>query len=443
MDKNRKTKKIVPLFFYLKSGIMLQKTSLFAIFSFLIIGFTFCQKNNKNIEKADGKLNQNIGKPSIFNGDSIWKQNYYVSLNQFRNQEMSSFLGFEEVYGVYESFVGNYEKSRYLFDSISMMRNYGGYPFDAAIDSFQPQNALETIISATKNKNLVLINEVHHRPEHRVFMTQLLQELHKQGFRYLAVEGMNERDSLINERKYPNDKSGFYIQEICYGNMLRTAMNLGFRIVTYDTYFGGTSNERDSVQAVNIYNQTFGKTENAKVLVHAGYGHLSKNPFGGNRPMGFMLSHLYGLSPFVINQVEVIEHEIKTKQSANYQHLINKYEIDRPIVLKRKDNEYWTVTSSYDIDVIHPKLTFKNGRATFLFYNNRQAVDLPKALKQEKYLGHLIRVFNHSEPSSAVPIDQFELQNLNMKIIVPKGKYRIEIYNYNNEIVKIITDFEV
>jgi hypothetical protein len=422
---------------------MLQKTPLFALLFFLIVGFTCCQTNNEIVKETDGKLNQNIEKLSIFNSDSIWKQNYYVSLNQFRNQEMSSFLGFEEFYGASESFVGNYEKSRYLFDSISMMRNFGGYPFDAAIDFFQPQNALETIISETKNKNLVLINEVHHRPEHRVFTTQLLQELYKQGFRYLAVEGMNERDSLINERKYPNDKSGFYIQEICYGNMLRTAMDLGFTIVTYDTYFGGTNNERDSVQAVNIYNQTFGKIENAKVLVHVGYGHLSKNPFGGNRPMGFMLSHLYSLSPFVINQVEVVEHEMKTEQSANYQHLINKYEIDKPIVLKRNDNEYWAVASSYDIDVIHPKLQFKNGRATFLLYNNRRAVDLPKALKQEKYLGHLIRVFNHSEPNSAVPIDQFELYDLDMKIIIPKGKYRIEIYNWNNDVVNIFKDFRL
>lgn len=403
----------------------------FRVFIVFIMFLAACQSSHK----SDKKLNQNITKPTVFNPDSIWKQNYYVSLNQFRSQEMSSFLGFEEIYGSYESFVGNYKRSRYLFDTISIMRGFRNFPFNASVDDFEPKLAQRSILQLAKAQKIILINEAHHRPEHRVFTTQLLEGLYQQGFRYLAVEGMNQRDSLINERQYPNDKSGFYIQEICYANMLRKAMDLGFTIVTYDTYFGGTSNERDSMQAVNIYNQTFAKDENAKVLVHAGYGHISKKPYGESRPMGFMLSYLFGLSPFVINQTEVVEHEIESQQSANYQHFINKYTIDEPIVLTKKE-EVWSISSSYDIDIIHPKLMFKNSRATFLYYDNRQAVELPKGLKQRKYLGHLIRVFKASEPSSAVPIDQFEWKNLDMKIMVPKGDYRVEVYNWHNEMVR-------
>ena len=50
--------------------------------------------------------------------------------------------------------------------------------------------------------------------------------------------------------------------------------------------------------------------------------------------------------------------------------------------------------------------------------------------------------FTLHDTSSAIPIDQFELQDLDIKIIVPKGDYRIEIYNWNNEVVKILDNIK-
>ena len=395
----------------------------FLILLISIIIIFSCKINKKNVDV------------SRFDKENYWKQDHYLTLQQLRNEEIDSIIPYLEYYGTLESIYGDVKKAQRLFDTVKIIRNYTQYGLDENIDNYKIENALTEINRLAKDKRLVMINEAHHRPEHRVFTTQLLKELHNQGFSYIALEGLNMSDSLLQKRGYPNNKSGIYIQNTSYGNLIRTALELGIEVISYDVY-NPNGNVRDSLQAVNIYSKSFAKNPKAKVLVYAGYGHICKKEFGGTRPMGLVLSRMSKTTPLVIDQTHVIEHQIIKDE--NYKRILQKNDNIKNISVLKNLNKFWCISPDYDISVIHPPFQLSDFRPTYLIFDDIKSFELPKSIQNEKYLNHLIKVFKEEEPSSAVPIDQFELVNLDTQIIVPNGKYRIEVYNISNEIIKTV-----
>lgn len=69
--------------------------------------------------------------------------------------------------------------------------------------NFKPYNAEEYIVSRSKNEKIIIINEAHHQPNHRVFTESLLKGLWDNGYRYFGVEGVSKSDKGLNSRKYP------------------------------------------------------------------------------------------------------------------------------------------------------------------------------------------------------------------------------------------------
>ena len=100
--------------------------------------------------------------------------------------------------------------------------------------TFAPQNALSTITQAARKRRVVMINEAHHVPQHRVFTTRLLTALYKQGYRWFAAETLNAADAGLNRRGYPLRQTGFYTNEPTYAELIRTALRLGYHVVAYE-----------------------------------------------------------------------------------------------------------------------------------------------------------------------------------------------------------------
>lgn len=128
----------------------------------------------------------------------------------------------------------------------------------AACVALQPVDARTYILQRAKTEQLLLINEAHHVPLHRTFTASLLPELAKLGFRYLAAEGLNEADTLLQKRGYPVLATGFYTKEPQFGYLLRTAHQTGFQLVAYDHGFSHAGEmdvqvrARETAQARNI-----------------------------------------------------------------------------------------------------------------------------------------------------------------------------------------------
>ena len=161
--------------------------------------------------------------------------------------------------------------------------------------------AIPAVLAQTRQRQLVLFNEEHTQPRGRWLLGSLLPALYSQGFRYLALEALDAADSAgVRQRGYPLANSGFYTNEPHFGNLIRRARQLGFRVVGYDAFT--VDRERD--QARNLLAATLAHDPQARVVVLAGHGHISEAGAGPAKHMAQYLRELSGLDPLTIDQTQ-------------------------------------------------------------------------------------------------------------------------------------------
>ena len=84
---------------------------------------------------------------------------------------------------------------------------------------------------------------------------------------------------------------------------------MGYTLVSYEDTAAGvhTVNQRDSIQAQNIYSVLQQDTA-AKILVYAAYAHISKKMSPeGYVPMGLAFKQISGIDPYSIDQTDMSE----------------------------------------------------------------------------------------------------------------------------------------
>jgi len=168
------------------------------------------------------------------------------------------------------------------------------------------QNVIETITNEAKKHKIVMINENHFYPNHRLLVSDLLVNLKEIGYNYLALEALDvKQDSLLNlKNTYPTLKTGFYTSEQNYSNLIRKAKELGFEFVAYENF--SSNKDREIGQAENIYNKTFKINPNSKVLVLAGIDHiLEKQTREGKKWMATIFKEKYNIDPLTISQTHI------------------------------------------------------------------------------------------------------------------------------------------
>src|SRR5690606_6302236 len=163
--------------------------------------------------------------------------------------------------------------------------------------SFIP--AKDEILKEAARNQIVMFNESHHHPEHRYFVGELLPDLYKLGFRYLALEAFMKPDSL-KIRQFPTSNNGFYLRDPVFANLVRHAISIGYTVVDYES----ADSDRESGQAKNLYERTLGKDKEAKVVVLAGYAHIEEEPVQNRRWMANIFKELSGINPLTINQTK-------------------------------------------------------------------------------------------------------------------------------------------
>jgi hypothetical protein len=165
----------------------------------------------------------------------------------------------------------------------------------APTDTLVAVDAVPEILRQSAKAQVVLLNESHSHARHRQLAAQLLPSLYQQGFRYLALETLE--DSAATSLDPLPLKAGFYTREATYANMLRTAKKLGFTLVAYEVRRG--QNERELAQATNLYNAVR-HDPGAKVFVYGGGAHINRLVMPGQGEKKWMAQHLIDLSGWSI-----------------------------------------------------------------------------------------------------------------------------------------------
>lgn len=218
------------------------------------------------------------------------------------------------------------------------------------------EDAVTAIIKLATDRRLVMVNEAHHDAHTRELTLALLPRLRALGFNYFAAEALSDSDEHLMQRGYPIKTSGTeYLREPTYGDIIRTAIRLGFTVISYDVN-GTAQKDREAGQAHNLYDKTFAKDPHAKLFVHAGYAHLdkAKGRLGNVKPMAMHLQDLSGIEPLSIDQTQFRE-QIPAEKDA-YERLVAEFPSEQPIVLvNRVSGKPWSAhPNQYDANVLLP-----------------------------------------------------------------------------------------
>jgi hypothetical protein len=330
--------------------------------------------------------------------------------------------------GTYVSFVGQYQEGLEYFAPPRPK------PIDvdtAAFSRMINEDAVDAIAKLAANRQAVFINEAHHMPRHRTFTANLLPKLRALGFSYLAVETLSDADSALNTRGYPVRQSGFYSNEPVFGEMLRIALKLGFKLVPYEQE-SPTADGREQGQAQHLVDRILRADPKARIVVHAGYDHINESgTLAGAKTMAIRFHDMTGIDPLTVDQTTMTEQADTTLDDFRYRFLMKHVRRQMPFVLFSGDSVWSARPGVHDVTVISPRAVHRGGRPNWIWTmggNVRRAY----IASDEACPGSLdcvITARRVGESDDAVPVDILRVQFSapgSKTFALPPGQYVIE-----------------
>ena len=374
---------------------------------------------------------------------------YHGFRDEQKFRQIYSDKGFYDEMSQYFAFAGDYETAlQYLvksYDTLDDATIHKIYKTAAGLRNIQHVEARRYIHLEAKTRRVIMINEAFAKPIHRAFTLSLLADLYRQGFRYLAMEMLNNFSNRSLSRVTMH--TGYYAAEPVAGELIRTALSLGYTLVPYEDTAAGvhTANQRDSIQAENIY-AILKQDTAAKILVHASFTHISKKPGpDGFIPMALAFKRMSGIDPLTIDQTDMTEESNFAYGRIIYQAYIAKFPITEPSIALINDAPVnVTDKDMYDLCVIHPPTKYKDGRPEWLSLDGLRQPFTIKApvpgvyLAQAYYLDEIQK--NDNTPWQLVPADQTYITNGegNYLFYLKKGKYKVYFRDINYQILNAL-----
>lgn len=213
------------------------------------------------------------------------------------------------------------------------------------------------LLKEARKNSILMINEAHLYPQHRVFLSSLLPELAKAGYRHLFMEAITP-DSAYQQPSFPSRDLGIYPCEPCMADLIRRAIRLGFQIHPYDGYEFAN---RDSASARNIlaHYRDFPKD---KIIVYCGFAH---NDEGSKNSVASYIHQFSNIDPLTVDQTVYCEQET----SPYYTRLLRYYAIEEPAILVDKQGNPIPLNhSGRDIFVISPLTHYINSYPDWLVH---------------------------------------------------------------------------
>lgn len=348
------------------------------------------------------------------------------------------------------------------------------------------RNAYPYIYNATKNNDIVILNECHYDPKHRTVLYSILDSIKKNGVQSIFLETFAyfKNDSSFFARN-PDKHWGVYTSENVYNQTINKMQLMHFNLYSYefnpgnqlDTTSIGNKKyiidkedvnwmpveadnfiiaqlyskedyvRRDAEQAVHIY-QKMRSNKIQKALIYCGYSHGWKV----NGYMAGILQHLLNKKVFSIDQTLLNEHSDWKHENPLYTKYAN---TTYPIVFidKRQqplhsiyfsDSNYSTDTL-VDMVIASPRTIYKNNRPTWLELNgDRKRYTLSTFIDVGEFSNDfLVAIYEGNDYElakfEAIPVDVFQVQNGAENydvILVPHKKYHLFAYRDG----KIITE---
>jgi hypothetical protein len=277
---------------------------------------------------------------------------------------------FQVIFGQYLSwyltFIGDYDGAADAFSIAQPAQDDDGPSPLAGNYTLKP--AADVILDMAKSRKAVFFNEAHSAPITRTLTIELLAKLREEGFNYFAAETLYDTDRDLQKRGYPTPKTGFYVDEPLYGEMVRSAIKLGYKVVAYDVENAGVGDARERAGADSLYSQVFKKDPKARLVVNAGFAHVQKSgKYLGGSSIGEFFAKISGIDPLTIEQTMLIQHARPDQDHAYYLAVMQALHPQQPSVFVAPDGKAWTLKpGKYDMSVFFPQYDVVKQRPSWL-----------------------------------------------------------------------------
>ena len=290
----------------------------------------------------------------------------HMQLNYDANHERAFQVIFGQYLSWYQTYIGDYDGARASFSIAQPPQGDDGA--SPLVGDYRVRPAAEVILEMAKNRKAVFFNEAHSAPITRTLTIELLAKLRDEGFNTFAAETLYDSDHDLQKRGYPTAGSGFYINEPLYGEMVRTAIKLGYKVVAYDVENAGAGDARERAGAKSLYSQVFKQDPNARLVVNAGFAHVQKSgKYLGGSSMGEFFHKVSGIDPLTIEQTMMIQHARPEQDHPYYLAVMRAQHPRQPIVFVGADGKPWTLKpGQYDMSVVFPQATYLKNRPDWL-----------------------------------------------------------------------------
>ena len=332
----------------------------------------------------------------------------------------------------YFSYVGDYAKSLELFANELEPQGLQTKTFKD-LSAYKVVDAKTEIIKEAKQYEFVLINEAHHKPQHRIFTSTLLEGLKKEGFTSLAIESAGKEDTLVNKTKIPDESIGGLTMEPNYANLIRQAVKMGYNLIPYDYESDFSFEKRDSTGANRLVE--YQKKSLGKVLILCGYEHIDES----QKSLAYWLKTFSGKDVFTVNQTAFTEEKERNLEDPYFQMAIDYFKQNKPFLLQRKRKPF-RPDETADLFVFHPRTQYINERPSWLLNydipDKRFKVELEDSWRKNVYDLTIIQVFLKEEYNKGIPIDQFLVKPSEPHPLVsflPQGEFILKVENVTRE----------
>ena len=312
----------------------------------------------------------------------------------------------------------------------------------AVLENFKPVDAIKAIETIADQHQVIMINEAHHVALHRQFMIDVLKVLRRKGFTHFAAETFDHLEMTgLSKRGFPlYTKTGFYSDEPVFGNLIRTAVQLGYIPIGYEELspceFDAADperciRERETGQAKNLKDRILVKNPKAKIVIYAGYAHIQKGGFSATAPsMAQKFQEFTGITPFTIDQIKMMEHSGPDFEVAVYRYAVEAGLVKTPTVFQNSEAQFFVSASSkanFDMQVFHPRTGYRQSRPDWLLRDKSKHLwTIPEDWLKSS-LPVLIQAFHEKEGVQAVPVDQLLITTLRNQpaLVLPTGTYLV------------------